>query len=336
MGVLIPYIDETNVKNPKSPRPLRAKLIFNPSSGKTVESANQLLEVVTELQKYNIVPEVYHFDDIEIIRTAVKRAKKDGTELIIASGGDGTVDAVAAEIAGSDLTLGIIPTGTANNLALNLKIARSITDAVSVLRNGTKVKVDLGTVESGGEKRYFLELVTLGLLADIFPSTDQLRRGDFSRAGECVTTFASSTPSLVTLEPDKKETVSIAAYSVVIANMPYIGRNFRLDRKVSFRDDRLDVFVFTALSKFSIAAYAMRYLAGEENDETVKHYSVREVKISAQPDMGNAADGQIMPAGDVKIKVKPEALNVMAATLKSTGPRKREVPELINPKPTNE
>jgi diacylglycerol kinase (ATP) len=139
---------------------LRAKLIFNSSSGKTDESANQLLEVVTELQKHNIVPEVYHFDDIEIIRTAVKRAKKDGTELILASGGDGTVDAVAGEIAGTELTLGIIPTGTANNLALNLKIPRSIPEAVSVLRNGTRVQADLGTVQTGGKKRYFLELVT--------------------------------------------------------------------------------------------------------------------------------------------------------------------------------
>lgn len=317
----------------KTPKPVRAKLIFNASSGKTVESANQLLEVVTELQKHNIAPEVYHFDDIEIIRTAIRRAKKDGTELILASGGDGTVDAVAAEIAGSELTLGIIPTGTANNLALNLKIPRSISEAVSVLRNGTKVTVDLGLVESGGQKRYFLELVTFGILADIFPSTDQLRRGDFSRAGEFVTTFASSNPSLVTLELDKKETVSVAAYSVVVANMPYIGRNFRLDRKVSFRDSKLDVFVFTELSKISLVSYAMRYLSGEENDETVKHYSVHEMKMSAQPDMGTAADGQIMPAGNVKIKVKPEALNVMAATLKSTGPRKGEVADLINPKP---
>jgi diacylglycerol kinase (ATP) len=320
------------LKTTKSPRPLRAKLIFNSSSGKTDESANQLLEVVTELQKHNIVPEVYHFDDIEIIRTAVKRAKKDGTELILASGGDGTVDAVAGEIAGTELTLGIIPTGTANNLALNLKIPRSIPEAVSVLRNGTRVQADLGTVQTGGKKRYFLELVTFGILADIFPSTDQLRRGDFSRAGEFVTTFASSNPSLVTLELDKKETVSIAAYSVVVANMPYIGKNFRLDRKVSFRDSKLDVFVFTELTKLSIVTYAMRYLAGEENNDTVKHYSVREMKLSAQPDMGAAADGQIMPAGNAVIKVKPKALNVMAATLKSTGPRKREVADLINPK----
>lgn len=310
-------------------RPVRAKLVFNPTSGNQGESANQLLEIVAEMQKRQIVPEVFVFEDAAGIRAVVKRALKDGTELIVASGGDGTIDLVAAEIVGTPLTLGILPTGTSNNLALNLRIPRAMSDAVEILRNGQKVKIDSGVARSGNTKRYFLEFVTLGLLTDIFPASDEFRRGDLSKAGEFISTVAASAPSLVTIKLDHKQAQSQAAYSVVVTNMPYIGRNFRIDRSVSFNDNKLDVFLFTELSKTGLVNYAIRYLSGEISDETVLHFTARKVEIATQPHMAINVDGQPLPEGTLKIKVKPEVLQVMAgSTTKGRGPRKHEVAEL--------
>ena len=312
-----------------SKRPLRAKLIFNPTAGKTGKSPLQLMEILTQMQKHNLQPEVYIWDDEAGMKAIIRRALQDGTRLIVVSGGDGTIDSVAAELAGTRLTLGILPTGTANNLAINLRIPRQLDEAVAVLREGRRVKIDLGYARSGGTKRFFLEMATLGLISDIFPPADDFRRGELLKAGEVISTFAASSPSLVTLELDHKKPVSFSAYSVIVANMPYIGRNFRINRSVSFRDGRLNIFVFTELSKVGLLNYAIRYLSGEINDETVKHFRVRRAKISTLPQMGANADGRPLPASQIRVKVQPEALRVMANTVKGTGPRKREVPELI-------
>ncbi|HEX9597692.1 MAG TPA: diacylglycerol kinase family protein, partial [Anaerolineales bacterium] len=316
------------MSNSDNKKPLRAKLIFNPTAGKADNSPQQLMDILTHMRDHNIWPEVNILEPGKSFKPLIKRAFEDGTRLIVASGGDGTIDSVAAELAGTKLTLGILPTGTANNLAINLRIPRNLDEAVALLREGRQVKIDLGLATSGKTKRYFLELVTLGLLSDIFPPADDFRRGEILKAGEVISTFAASSPSLITLDMDHKKPASLSAYSVVVANMPYIGRNFRMDRKVSFKDSKLDVFVFTELSKVGLLNYAIGYLSGEISDETVKHFRVRSISIRTRPQMAVNADGRPLPAKSIKIKVKPAALRVMAGTDEGHGPRKAEVAEL--------
>lgn len=310
-------------------KPVRAKLIFNPTAGDTENSSGQLLEVVTHMRDENILPEVSILEPGKSFQPVIQRALKDGTRLIVASGGDGTIDSVAAELAGTKLILGIIPTGTANNLAINLRIPRSLDKAVALLRSGREIKIDLGLATSGKTKRYFLELVTLGLLSDIFPPGDDFRRGEILKGAEVISTFAASTPSLITLEFDHKKPVSFNAFSAVVANMPYIGRNFRMDRNVSFKDSKLDVFVFTELRKVGLLNYAIGYLNGEIKDETVKHFRVRSVGIRTRPQMAINADGRPLPAKTMKVKVRPGALRAMAGTDEGHGPRKAELADLM-------
>ena len=310
-------------------KPLRAKLIFNPTAGNMENSPRQLMDIVTHMRDQNIWPEVNILEPGKSFQPLIKRALKDGTQLIVASGGDGTIDSVAAELAGTKLILGVLPTGTANNLAINLRIPRNLDEAVALLRSGREVKIDLGLAASGKTKRYFLELVTLGLLSDIFPPADDFRRGEILKGAEVISTFASSTPSQITLELDHKKPVSFNAFSAVVANMPYIGRNFRMDRKVSFKDSKLDVFVFTELRKVGLLNYAIGYLNGEISDETVKHFRVRSVGIRSRPQMAINADGRPLPAKIIKIKVQPGALRAMAGTDEGHGPRKAELAELM-------
>jgi YegS/Rv2252/BmrU family lipid kinase len=315
-------------------KPLRAKFIFNPTAGKENNSPQQLLAILSAMTKYNIVPEVNILDRGEGIKAVIERAKEDGTKLIVASGGDGTVDSVAAELAGTSLTLGILPTGTANNLALNFRIPRDLEQAVALLREGTRVKVDMGKAETKEDERYFMELLTIGLLSDIFPSADDFRHGDLMKAGDVISTFASSTPSEITLELDGHKPKTITAYSVIVTNMPYIGNHFRLSRSVSFRDQKLDVFVFTELSKVRIVNDAIRYMSGEVNDASVKHFRVQKARISSNPPMAINLDGRKLEGVEVKIKAKSKVLHVMAGTEEEFGPPKHEVAELIKPATT--
>ena len=98
---------------------------------------------------------------------------------------------------GCDATLGIIPTGTRNNVAFNLGITGDIANSVALLRQGRRLKIDVGRVHSGHSRHWFLELVALGLLSDLYPMADDLQHGDLAQIGGLFSTLISATPSRV-------------------------------------------------------------------------------------------------------------------------------------------
>ena len=138
-------------------RPLRAKLIFNATAGRPGESPQQLVDILNEMQSRDILPEVYMVHPNSQVDAVVSSAIRSGIRLIVVAGGDGTIDSAAGAMIGSSATLGIIPTGTRNNVAYNLGIPGTVAEAVSLLREGRRLKIDVGYLESGGTGRWFLE-----------------------------------------------------------------------------------------------------------------------------------------------------------------------------------
>src|SRR4051812_3105768 len=93
-------------------KPLKAKLVFNPSAGNPEASKAQLAEIRAQLQRQHIEAEVYFVRPGGHIPLMVANAIQRGIRLVIAAGGDGTVDLAAHALVGTEATLGIIPTGT--------------------------------------------------------------------------------------------------------------------------------------------------------------------------------------------------------------------------------
>src|SRR5512141_2351885 len=93
------------------------KLIFNPGSGASGESPVQLLDVIRELQDWKFVPEAFLVEPGCDLPGVVREALERGIRMFVVCGGDGTISATARTLAGTNATLGIIPTGTQNNTA---------------------------------------------------------------------------------------------------------------------------------------------------------------------------------------------------------------------------
>lgn len=295
-----------------SKKPLPAKLIFNPDAGRAEESPRQLLEILVEMQKNAILPEVHMPRTSRGVKAVIGRALADGTKLIVAAGGDGTIDPVAAAMVGHPLRLGIVPVGTRNNLALNLGIPADVPEAVKLLRTGKPLKVDLGKARTKASQRHFLELVTLGLLSDIYFVTDDIQHGNLSKVGEFVSTLVASTPFRAKITLDKTRQVKATAFMILVANMPHIGANMQIDPSVSYQDGKLDVFVFTELSKINLVSYALRSLAGNAQDESVKHYRAKQILIDSKPRVAIIADGFQLTEGKLSVTIQPRALTVIA------------------------
>ncbi len=297
---------------PAAIRPLRARLIFNASSGRPEESAQQLADILAEMQRQQIVPEVYTVRPNSRLSAVVQNAIRRGFKLVVVAGGDGTVDSVAGALVGSGATLGLIPTGTRNNMALSLGIPSAIPEAVALLRTGRRLKIDVGQILTGKTSRWFLEAATLGLLSDLYPLADGIQHGQLAQIGELLSTFVSAAPSQLKIIVDRERPLARTAHMVLISNMPYLGPNFQVAPDVSCQDGRLDVFIYSDMGKLDLMAYVMQSGGGGAPDARIQHHRVRRVTIESHPPMAVLADGVPLGEGQLTVVAHPRALSVLA------------------------
>lgn len=291
-------------------RPLRAKLIFNAGSGRPEESPQQLANILSEMQDQQILPEVFMVRPDSQLETVVRKAIKTGIKLIVVAGGDGTIDSVVGAMVGTDATLGIIPTGTRNNVAFNLGITGDIANCVALLRKGRKMKIDVGRVHFGHSRRWFLEGVAVGLISDLYPMADDLQHGDLTQIGGLLSTLISATPSRLRMVLDKHKQLEATAHMMLITNMPVLGPHIQISSKVSAKDGWLDVFTFS-MSKVDMISYAMLSQLGSTENTGIKHYRVQQGHISSMPRMPVLADGLLLGKGSLSVHIQPRALLVM-------------------------
>jgi len=296
-------------------RPLRAKLIFNATSGRLEESPHQLANILAEMQDQQILPEVYTVRRDSQVEVVVHNAIKAGIKLVVVAGGDGTIDSVARALVGRSAVLGIIPTGTRNNLAFNLGIPTGIAEAVALLRHGRRMKIDVGEVTSGRVKRWFLEAASMGLLSDLYPVADDIQHGNLAQIGGLLSTLVTAIPSHLRLILDGHTPIDTTAHLVLIANMPFLGPRFQIATDVSFKDNRLDVFVFSDMSKLNLIGYAMQSTGGAAEDARIKHYRVKHLTIDSDPPMALQADGVPLGQGGLTAQIHRHALTVIAGAV---------------------
>jgi len=296
-------------------RPLRAKLIFNADSGRPEESPQQLASILSEMQDQQILPEVFMVRPDSQLETVVRNAIKTGTKLIVVAGGDGTIDSVVGAMVGTDATLGIIPTGTRNNVAFNLGITGDIASSVALLRKGHQMKIDVGRVHFGHSRRWFLEGVALGLISDLYSIADDLQHGDLTQIGGLLSTLISAIPSRLRMVLDKHKHIETTAHMMLVTNMPVLGPHFQISSKVSVKDGWLDVFTFPDMSKLTMISYAMLSQLGSTENTGIKHYRVQHVQIHSNPHMPMLADGFLMGEGSFSVQVHARALSVMTGAV---------------------
>ena len=292
-------------------RPLRAKLIFNAISGRPEESPQQLVDILAEMQTQNILPEVFMVGPDSNVDGAVRSAVRAGTRLIVVAGGDGTIDSVAGALVGTPAVLGIIPTGTRNNVAFNLGIPETIAEAVGLLRKGRRLNIDVGHLRTARSGRWFIEAAALGLISDLYPAADGLQHGDLGQIGNLLSGFVASSPSRVRAVFGSHERLDAEAYMVLIANMPFLGPRLQVGPHISCRDSQLDVFVYSEMTKLDLISIAVRSTGGAVDDAHVRRFRASQLHIRSEPNMPVLADGVLLEEGPVTIRVHPRALSVM-------------------------
>ena len=305
---------------------IRVKLIFNPIAGANDESPIQLMNIIKEMQVWGLVPETFLIEAGCDLGKVVQDAIKQGIKLIVVCGGDGTIESVARAMIGTQTVLGIIPGGTANNVALSLGIPTDIPAAIRLLRKGKRNKIDIGIATYGTTSTPFIEVCSVGLFSTLYPSGDDIQHGNIGKIGDFLATFITTQPSTIHFTLDNNKEVQKLGHVVLITNMPYVGRHYQVGKPNCYKDGYLDVMFFANLTKLDIIGYVVKGTGPNvEEDPRIQHYHVKKITIETDPPMPIVVDGISLGEGSLHIEIRKHALNVIVGE-----PEVEDVSEKVN------
>jgi YegS/Rv2252/BmrU family lipid kinase len=250
------------------------------------------------------------------VRRATSRAVKDGCDLVVCVGGDGTVQQVATSLAGMRVPLAIVPTGTGNLLAGNLGIPHPVRQAVRTAVHGRPRRIDLGRVTVGGRRRAFTVACGIGFDADVMARTDSDDKGRWGKLAYVASAILETgnlgdVRHVIRLDGVRTTTEAV---QVLVANFGKVPPGLRI-RGVRPKDGLLDVFVIRAngpLPALSAGWEALRQdEVGESDGGRVFRARARRVWIDTVPERTVEIDGSVVGTTPVRIKVRPSALSVM-------------------------
>ena len=293
-------------------RPVR--LIFNPKSGLTKKIAS-LEEVVEMLRRHGLQAEVTVKTSGKVARAAAKAAGENKEKLVIAAGGDGTIEDVATQIVGTDTILGILPIGTRNNLARELGIPLDLDQACALLAAGITRKIDVGRVKANEkpEVEYFLESAGIGLSAIVLPAGQELRKGRLAKLPSALRRLFEFKPGAVEVELDNGERIIANSSLVTVSNAPLLGMNYMIAPDANMDDGLLDIAVYDGMTGTDLTKYFLKTTNGRRAyDPNVRFFRSRRVVIRSNQTLPIAADADVVPERKtLEIEIVPGALSAI-------------------------
>jgi diacylglycerol kinase family enzyme len=292
--------------------PVQARLIYNTKAGAAIKASDdRLREVIQLLRDVNIFADTSQVEESEEVTAAAATAVRAGYPLVVACGGDGTIESAANALVSRPAVLGILPLGTRNNVARSLGVPIRLKEAVRLLRTGTTHKIGAGMAIVGDRRRWFLETFTVGLFSALYPHADAMQKGDLVRVRDLFMTFVSSTAARMQLTVDGENALQINAYAMIGVNMPSTGANFRLGTGIAYDDEHLDVFLYDRLDKLDFLVYGLDVLTGMPEDPAIQRIRARHLVVRTQPLLPVMADGFDLGVGDVEVYMEAHSLNVI-------------------------
>ena len=244
-------------------------------------------------------------------------------DLIIAAGGDGTVQQVAAHMRDRTIPFGILPLGTMNNIAFSLGLPMDLDSACDLIAYGTPKQIDMGVLNGVP----YLEVANIGAEAEMSPLIEALRHKGFLSTLGATATFIKQIMRLhshvLTIEVDGRRK-HIHAWEVTVCNTPYYGLRYPAAHGARIDDGLLDVII---IRHRGILGYMGHYWAmlrnHDEPSRNVRSLRAQHVTITTKDPMPIAIGGYTEGMTPATVEVAAGALKVYApddfATTKPTG-----------------
>jgi len=288
-------------------------VIWNPSAG----SADRAIEVKHALQALPQTTICQPRGRDAAIQEAIRQARQ-GARLVIAAGGDGTVNAVAEGLARADTgaALGIIPLGTGNDLARTLEIPPNPQDALEVLQSGVPQRLDLVEVTSSSETRHCSNMITGGNTGRYLQHmTDELKQqwGPLCYLRGVIDVVSDLQVYRIEVCCDGGPPETFDALNVFIANGRCSGGGLAVSPQARLDDGQVDVVIVCDGDAGDIASLTTEYVVGDYlSHELVAFRRARQVRITSDPPMPLTSDGDEIGTTPITAVVNAGSLSVLA------------------------
>ncbi|HWV00094.1 MAG TPA: diacylglycerol kinase family protein [Devosia sp.] len=293
----------------------RYHVIFNPNSG-----AAMALGLTAETLKARFKA---HGHDVTIdadeaagFKERLAAAIASDAEVLVSAGGDGTATALAGALVGSGKTLAVLPLGSANLLARDLKIPLDLDQAIAGLDGMRPIRIDVGAVNG----RTFVHKVVVGVIPSIAAAREKVRGihdiGVVLRFAQYfIHRVGNARRTAVSITSRDTEDRIERVHAVAVANNAYqqgFGKIFSRERLDS---GTLTLYVLRRLTVGDVLRLSAEMIAGRwQDDDALSIETVRSVTINAKkPTIAAMIDGEVeLLETPLRFKVRPLALSVLA------------------------
>ncbi|MEU8813471.1 diacylglycerol kinase family protein [Actinoplanes sp. NPDC048796] len=285
----------------------RSAVVYNPAK---VPDLDQLRRIIGEGLSSVGWPEPswYETTASDPGRGQAEQAVKDGAELVFACGGDGTVMAVVTALAGSDVTMAVLPAGTGNLLAANLGLGADPATGVQVAIEGGRRRIDVGVVEGG---QCFAVMAGMGFDAQMLAGTSETakkRIGWLAYVGGALRHLRDR-PMRARIVLDGGPPMPRQARTVIVGNVGRLQGGVRLLQEADPADGKLDVAILSPNNLGHWARLSWAVVRRQKRVPLMETYSAERVEIHTRQVQPRQLDGDLIDSGrQLKIHVKPSAL----------------------------
>ena len=305
----------------------RIVFVVNPISG--TQGKKAILKWIDErldrsIYDYSIVKTEYAGHASQIAAAAVQ----DKVDIVVAIGGDGTINEIARSLVHTETALGIIPCGSGNGLARHLRIPMEPKAAIDILNQDNRLCIDYGKINN------IPFFCTCGVGFDAFVS---LKFADSGKRG-LLTYLENTLHESLTYQPETYEieneegTVRYKAWMIACGNASQYGNNAYIAPQASLTDGLMDVTIMEPFTVLDVPSLSFQLFNKTiDQNSRVKTMRAKKIKIHRQKDGVMHFDGDPLMAGkELEVEIIPSGLYVMASPKKKAKEESENLLQVIS------
>jgi YegS/Rv2252/BmrU family lipid kinase len=305
----------------------RIVFVVNPISG--TQGKKAILKWIDErldqsIYDYSIVKTEYAGHATQIAANAVQ----EKVDVVVAIGGDGTINEIARSLVHTNTALGIIPCGSGNGLARHLRIPMEPKAAIDVLNRGHELCIDYGKINN------IPFFCTCGVGFDAFIS---LKFADSGKRG-LLTYLENTLHESLTYQPETYEieneegTMKYKAWLIACGNASQYGNDAYIAPQASLTDGLMDVTIMEPFTVLDVPSLSFQLFNKTiDQNSRVKTMRAKKIKIHRVNDGVMHFDGDPLMAGkELEVEIVPAGLRVIASEKKKENPENPNLLQVIS------
>jgi diacylglycerol kinase family enzyme len=289
--------------------------VLNPKSGAAMALGVNADTLKAQFQAHGHEATIDADDSVDFDERLARAISTDA-EVVVSAGGDGTATALAGRMVGSNKFLAVLPLGTANLLARDLKVPIDLDQAIAALRDMTPTQIDVGEVNG----KIFIHKVVIGVVPVIASAREKVRgnhdvRAILRFAQYFVQRIGDAHRTAVSITSRDTEDRIERIHAIAVANNAYDQGLGKIFSRARLDAGTLTLYVLKRLTMGDVFRLFAEMIAGRwQDDKALNIETVRAVTIDARrATIAAMIDGEVeLLQTPLRFKIRPLALSILA------------------------